>query len=114
MEENKKLQALRDALAKCNGVGESVALIYCDNNMDMSCEAFVGDSGKMAQAIRLMLDRVGEGRALPSECAITFAMLWGIAQADLTHGGSITQAIEEHKQQILATCKAPDGKDTES
>ena len=106
MNENKTLKVLREALAKCHGHQETVALIYCDNDELVSTEAFVGDSGKCAAAIRAMLDRVGEGRATPAECAITYAMLWGIAAADVAHGGALTAAIEEHKKQIREELQA--------
>jgi hypothetical protein len=101
MEENKTLKVLRDALAKCHGHKETVALIYCDNEKVVNTEAFVGDSGKCAAAIHAMLDRVGEGRATPAECAITYAMLWGIAAADVTHNGALTEAIDGHKKHIM-------------
>ena len=107
MEENKTLKVLRDALAKCHGHKETVALIYCDNEELVSTEAFVGDSMKCSAAIHAMLDRIGEGRATPAEGAITFAMLWGIAAADLAHDGALTSAIEEHKKQILAERESP-------
>ena len=99
--ENKTLKVLRDAQDKCHGHQETVALIYCDNDELVSTEAFVGDSGKCAAAIRAMLDRVGEGRATPADCAITYAMLWGIAAADVAHNGALVDAIDGHKKQIM-------------
>ena len=100
MEENKTLKVLRDALAKCRGEKETVALIYCDNDELVSTEAFLGDSEKCAAAIHAMLDRIGEGRATPSECAIAYAMFWGMASADLAHGNAVTAAIQDYKKQI--------------
>ena len=106
MDENKTLKILREALAKCHGHQETVALIFCDNDEMVSTEAFVGDSGKCSAAIRAMLDRVGEGRATPAECAITYAILWGIAACDVAHDGALMAAIEDHKKQIRKELQA--------
>ena len=92
----KAFTAILSSLGKCRGEKETVALIYCDNEKNTTSEAFVGDSAKCAMAISYIFDRVGIGTASPADSAIAYAILWGVAAADVRHKGQLTAAIEEH------------------
>lgn len=98
--ERKTLKRLQQALATTSGIDETVAVIYCDNEGQMYTSAFVGESAALCSAIHCLFDKIGEGRALPSEVAIAGSMLRAIAASDLSHNGAIIEAINGYKDEF--------------
>ena len=98
--EHKTLKRLQEALATTSGMDETVAVIYCDNDNQMYTSAFVGESAALCASINCLLDKIGEGRALPSEVAIAGSMLRAIAASDLSHNGAIIDAINGYKEEF--------------
>ena len=98
--EHNTLKRLQEALKTTSGLDETVAVIYCDNDNQMYTSAFVGESAALCASIRCLLDKIGEGHALPSEVAIAGSMLRAIAASDLTHYGAIIDAIDGYKEEF--------------
>lgn len=101
-EETKVLAALRKAMATCNGVNETVAMLYGANDSKAAASAFVGEGDVLASTLLCVLNHVGEGRATPSEMAITRAVLMAVAAADVQSKGALQEAINGHRDDLLS------------
>ena len=99
-EERKVLTALSKAMATCNGVNDTVAMLYGANDSTAAASAFVGDGDVLASTLLCVLNHVGEGRATPAEMAITRAVLMAVAAADVQHKGALQKAINGHREDI--------------
>ena len=99
-EERKVLTALRKALATCNGVNDTVAVLYGANDSSAAASAFVGDGDVLCSTLLCVLNHVGEGRANPAEMAITRAVLMAVAAADVQNKGFVQAAIDEHRNDL--------------
>ena len=76
-EESKVLTTLRKAMATCNGVNETVAMLYGANDSSAAASGFVGNGDVLCSTLLCVLNHVGEDRATPAEMAITRASLAG-------------------------------------
>jgi hypothetical protein len=101
-EQPKVLTALRKAMATCNGVNDTVAMLYGANDSGAAASAFVGDGDVLASTLLCVLNHVGEGRATPAEMAITRAVLMAVAAADVQNKGFLQAAIDGHRDDITA------------
>ena len=101
-EERKVLTALRKAMATCNGVNDTVAMLYGANDSLASASAFVGDGDVLCATLVAVLNHVGEGRATPAEMAITRAVLIAVAAADEQHKGALQAAMDGYHDQLLS------------
>lgn len=99
-EERKVLTALRKALATCNGVNDTVAMLYGANDSSAAASAFVGDGDVLASTLLCVLNHVGEQRATPAEMAITRAVLMAVAAADVQNKGQLSEVIKQHREAI--------------
>ena len=99
-EENKVLLALRKALATCNGVNDTVAVLYGANDNSASAAAFIGDGDVLCSTLLCVLNCVGEGRATPAEMSITRAVLMAVAAADVQNNGFVLAAIDHHRDDL--------------
>ena len=89
-EESKVLTTLRKAMATCNGVNETVAMLYGANG-DVLCSTLL-----------CVLNHVGEDRATPAEMAITRAVLMAVAAADVQHKGALQVALDGYREDIMS------------
>lgn len=101
-EETRVLTALRKAMATCNGVNDTVAMLYGANDSSASAAAFIGDGDVLCSTLLCVLNCVGEGRATPAEMAITRAVLMAVAAADVQNNGFLQAAINEHRNDITS------------
>ena len=101
-EQPKTLEALRKALQTCNGVNDTVAVLYGANDSSAAASAFIGDSDVLAATLLTVLSHVGENRATPAEMAITRAVLMAVAAADAENKGALSAAIENHRNDITS------------
>ena len=99
-EERKVLTALRKAMATCNGVNDTVAMLYGANDSGAAASAFIGDGDVLASTLLCVLNHVGEGRATPAEMAITRAVLMAVAAADVQNKGQLSEVIRQHRDAI--------------
>ena len=99
-EERKVLTALRKAMATCNGVSDTVAVLYGANDSTAAASAFVGDGDVLASTLLCVLNHVGEWRATPAEMAITRAVLMAVAAADVQNKGFVQAAIDGHRDDL--------------
>lgn len=99
-EERKVLTALKKAMATCNGVNDTVAMLYGANDSSAAASAFVGDGDVLASTLLCVLNHVGEQRATPAEMAITRAVLMAVAAADVQNKGALQEAINGHRDGI--------------
>lgn len=99
-EERKVMTALRKAMATCNGVNDTVAMLYGANDSSAAASAFVGDGDVLASTLLCVLNHVGEQRATPAEMAITRAVLMAVAAADVQNNGVLQEAIDGHREDI--------------
>ena len=100
--ERKVLAALRKALATCNGVNDTVAVLYGANDSSASAASFIGDGDVLCSTLLCVLNCVGEGRATPAEMAITRAVLMAVAAADVQNNGFLQAAINGHRDDITS------------
>lgn len=98
----KTLDAIRKALQTCNGVSDTVAVLYGANDSSAAASAFVGDGDVLAATLLSVLSHVGEQRATPAEMAITRAVLMAVAAADVENKGALSAAIETHRSDITS------------
>lgn len=101
-EERKVLKTLAKAMATCNGMTDTVAVLYGANDQLVSALAFVGDGDVLASTLLCVLNHVGEGRATTAEMAITRAVLMAVAAADVQNKGALQEAINGHRENIKA------------
>ena len=101
-EERKVLKTLEKAMATCNGVNDTVAMLYGANDSSAAASAFVGDGDVLASTLLCVLNHVGEQRATPAEMAITRAVLMAVAAADVQNKGALQEAINGHREDIKA------------
>lgn len=99
-EERKVLKTLEKAMATCNGVNDTVAMLYGANDSSAAASAFVGDGDVLASTLLCVLNHVGEQRATPAEMAITRAVLMAVAAADVQNKGALQEAINGHRDGI--------------
>ena len=99
-EERKVLKTLAKAIATCNGVNDTVAVLYGANDSSAVASAFVGDGDVLASTLLCVLNHVGEQRATPAEMAITRAVLMAVAAADLQNKGALQEAINGHRNDL--------------
>ena len=99
-EERKVLTALNKAMATCNGVNDTVAILYGANDLSAAASAFVGDGDVLASTLLCVLNHVGEQRATPAEMAITRAVLMAVAAADVQNNGALQETIDGHREDI--------------
>ena len=99
-EQPKVLTALRKAMATCNGVNDTVAMLYGANDSGAAASGFVGDGDVLASTLLCVLNHVGEQRATPAEMAITRAVLMAVAAADVQHKGFVQAAIDGHRKDL--------------
>ena len=101
-EERKMLKTLAKAMATCNGVNDTVAMLYGANDSSAAASAFVGDGDVLASTLLCVLNHVGEQRATPAEMAITRAVLMAVAAADVQNKGALQETINGHRENIKA------------
>lgn len=99
-EQPKVLTALRKAMATCNGVNDTVSMLYGANDSSAAASAFVGDGDVLASTLLCVLNHVDENRATPAEMAITRAVLMAVAAADVENKGQISDVIRHHREAI--------------
>ena len=99
-EERKVLTTLNKAMATCNGVNDTVAMLYGANDSSAAASAFIGDGDVLASTLLCVLNHVGEQRATPAEMAITRAVLMAVAAADMENKGALQEAINGHREDI--------------
>lgn len=99
-EERKVLKTLAKAMATCNGVNDTVAMLYGANDSGAAASAFVGDGDVLASTLLCVLNHVGEQRATPAEMAITRAVLMAVAAADVQNKGQLSEVIKQHCEAI--------------
>ena len=99
-EERKVLKTLAKAMATCNGMNDTVAMLYGANDSGAAASAFVGDGDVLASTLLCVLNHVGEQRATPAEMAITRAVLMAVAAADVQSKGFVQAAIDEHRNDL--------------
>ena len=99
-EERNVLKTLAKAMATCNGVNDTVAMLYGANDSSAAASAFVGDVDVLCSTLLCVLNHVGEQRATPAEMAITRAVLMAVAAADLQNKGALQEAINGHRKDI--------------
>ena len=99
-EERKVLKTLVKAMATCNGVNDTVAMLYGANDSSAAASAFVGDGDVLASTLLCVLNHVGEQRATPAEMAITRAVLMAVAAADVQNKGQLSEVIKQHRDAI--------------
>lgn len=99
-EERKVLKTLTKAIATCNGVNDTVAVLYGANDNSASVAAFIGDGDVLCSTLLCVLNCVGEGRATPAEMAITRAVLMAVAAADVQNKGALQEVIDGHREDI--------------
>ena len=101
-EERKVLKTLAKAMATCNGVNDTVAMLYGANDSSAAASAFVGDGDVLASTLLCVLNHVGEGRATPAEMTITRAVLMAVAAADVQNKGALQEAIAGHRDNLTS------------
>jgi hypothetical protein len=99
-ERTKAFIALSRAMATCNGVNDTVAMLYGANDSSAAASAFIGDGDVLASTLLCVLNHVGDGRATPAEMAITRAVLMAVAAADVQNKGALQEAIDGHRENI--------------
>lgn len=100
-EERKVLKTLEKAMATCNGVNDTVAMLYGANDSSAAASAFVGDGDVLASTLLCVLNHVGDGRATPAEMAITRAVLMAVAAADVQNKGALQEVINGHRDVLI-------------
>ena len=103
------LDALRRAIQTTDGSDATAFFLFATQDGTMGCSAFIGDGDRLAGALLALLNRVGEGRAMPQEMAMTRAVLMAVAAADVRNHGQLLDVIRQHRDAILA---APSGSQT--
>ena len=98
--ESNVLKTLAKAMATCNGVNDTVAMLYGANDSGAAASAFVGDGDVLCSTLLCVLNHVGEQRATPAEMAITRAVLMAVAAADLQNKGQLSEVIKQHRDAI--------------
>ena len=101
-EESKVLTTLRKAMATCNGVNDTVAMLYGANDSSAAASGFVGDGDVLCSTLLCVLNHVGENRATPAEMAITRAVLMAVAAADVQHNGALQVALDGYREDIMS------------
>jgi len=97
---NKTIEALTKAMAKVNGMEETVMFIYCHNKQQTTTSAFVGETESLTCGLQVIFDHIAEQRAHPGEMAITRSILEAVAAADLRHKGQLLETIRMYQQQM--------------
>ena len=104
------LDALRQAIQTTDGSDATAFFLFATNDGTMGCSSFIGDGDRLAGALLALLNRVGEGRAMPQEMAMTRAVLMAVAAADVRNHGQLLDVIRQHREAILGgTLKLTNG-----
>lgn len=98
--ENKTVERLQKAMRGISGTEETVALVYCHNQQQVSTSAFVGTTDALTCGFQVIFDHIAEQRAQPGEVAICRALLEAVAAADLRHKGQLTETIRMYQDQM--------------
>ena len=104
------LDALRRAIQTTDGSDATAFFLFATQDGTMAASAFIGDGDRLAGALLALLNRVGEGRAMPQEMAMTRAVLMAVAAADVRNHGQLLDVIRQHREAILGgTLKLTNG-----
>ena len=76
---NRTLDALRRAIGTTDGTDCSAFWLWASNDGSAGATAAIGDGDRLASALLALLNRVGEGRAMPQEMMLTRAVLMAVA-----------------------------------
>ena len=99
---HRTLDALRRAIETTDGTDCSAFWLWAMNDGSAGATAAIGDGDRMASALLALMNRVGEGRAMPQEMMLTRAVLMAVAAADVKNGGQLLEVIRQHRDAILS------------
>lgn len=99
---NNTLDALRRAMLTADGERESAFFLFATNDGAMGTTAAIGDGDMLASCLLALLNRVGEGSALPQEKMLTRAVLMAVAAADVKNDGQLLEVIRQNRDAILS------------
>lgn len=99
---NRTLDALRRAIQTTDGTDCTAFWLWASNDGTMGATAAIGDGDRLASCLLALLNRVGEGRALPQEMMLTRAVLMAVAAADVRNDGQLLEVVRQHRDAILS------------
>ena len=99
---HRTLDALRRAILTTDGTDCSAFWLWAMNDGSAGATAAIGDGDRLASALLALLNRVGEGRAMPQEMMLTRAVLMAVAAADVRNDGQLLEVIRQHRDAILS------------
>ena len=99
---HRTLDALRRAIETTDGTDCSAFWLWAMNDGSAGATAAIGDGDRMASALLALMNRVGEGRAMPQEMMLTRAVLMAVAAADVKNDGQLLEVIRQHRDAILS------------
>ena len=99
---HRTLDALRRAIGTTDGTDCSAFWLWASNDGTAGATAAIGDGDRLASALLALLNRVGEGRAMPQEMMLTRAVLMAVAAADVRNDGHLLEVIRQHRDAILS------------
>ena len=99
---HRTLDALRRAIQTTDGTDCSAFWLWAANDGSAGATAAIGDGDRLASALLALMNRVGEGRALPQEMMLTRAILMAVAAADVKNDGQLLEVIRQHRDAILS------------
>ena len=99
---HRTLDALRRAIGTTDGTDCSAFWLWAMNDGSAGATAAIGDGDRLASALLALLNRVGEGRAMPQEMMLTRAVLMAVAAADVRNDGQLLEVIRQHRDAILS------------
>lgn len=99
---HRTLDALRRAIQTTDGTDCSAFWLWASNDGTAGATAAIGDGDRLASALLALLNRVGEGRAMPQEMMLTRAVLMAVAAADVRNDGQLLEVIRQHRDAILS------------
>ena len=99
---HRALDALRRAIQTTDGTDCSAFWLWATNDGSAGATAAIGDGDRLASALLALLNRVGEGRAMPQEMMLTRAVLMAVAAADVRNDGQLLEVIRQHRDAILS------------
>ena len=99
---NRTLDSLRRAIKTTDGTDCTAFWLWASNDGMMGATAAIGDGDRLASTLLALLNRVGEGRAMPQEMMLTRAILMAVAAADVKNDGQLLEVIRQHRDAILS------------
>ena len=99
---HRTLDALRRAIGTTDGTDCSAFWLWATNDGSAGATAAIGDGDRLASALLALMNRVGEGRAMPQEMMLTRAVLMAVAAADVRNDGQLLEVIRQHRDAILS------------